>query len=82
MGSWLWVKKNPLQLFGRLGLFNPIEAHRIHRNLRRHLTFLDFLVRAAASHGRWRPREDQRQALFESAVAYWLSRPQSLTAVR
>lgn len=79
MGSWLWVKKNPLQLFGRLGLFNPIETHRIQRNLRRHLTFLDFLVHAAASHARWRPREDQRHALFESAVSYWMSRPQSLT---
>jgi hypothetical protein len=81
MGSWLWVKKNPLQLFGRLGLFNPIEVHRMHRNLRRHLTFLDFLVRAAASHERWRPREDQRQALFESAVAYWMHRPQSVTGI-
>jgi hypothetical protein len=82
MGSWLWVKKNPLQLFGRLGMFNPIEAHRIQRNLRRHLTFLDFLVRAAASHPRWRPRDDQRLALFESAVSYWMSRPRSLTAPR
>lgn len=82
MGSWLWVKKNPLQLFGRLGMFNPIETHRIQRNLRRHLTFLDFLVRAAASHERWRPREDQRKALFESAVSYWLSRPESVTAAR
>lgn len=82
MGSWLWVKKNPLQLFGRLGLFNPIETHRIQRNLRRHLTFLDFLVRAAASHARWRPREGERQALFASAVSYWMSRPDSLTAVR
>lgn len=82
MGSWLWVKKNPLQLFGRLGLFNPIEAHRMHRNLRRHLTFLDFLVRAAASRARWQPREDQRQALFDSAVAYWMARPPSLTDTR
>ena len=82
MGSWLWVRKNPLQLFGRLGLFNPVAAHRMHRNLRRHLTFLDFLVRAAASHRRWRPREDQRQALFDSAVSYWMSRPPSLTDAR
>ncbi len=82
MGSWLWVKKNPLQLFGRLGLFNPIETHRMHRSLRRHLTLLDFLVRAVASHSRWRPREDQRQALFDSAVSYWMSRPESVTAVR
>lgn len=79
MGSWLWIRKNPLQVFGRLGMFNPIQTHRMHRNLRRHLTFLDFLVRAAASHARWRPAEDQRQALFESAVAYWISRPASVT---
>jgi len=82
MGSWLWIKKNPRQLFGRLGPFNPIEPHRIRRILRQHMTFLDFLVRAAVSHRRWRPGEDQRQALFESAVAYWMSRPESVTAVR
>ncbi len=23
MGSWLWVKKNPRQLFSRHGIFNP-----------------------------------------------------------
>lgn len=81
MGSWLWIKKNPLQLFGRLGMFNPIEPHRIRRILRQHLTLFDFLVRAALSHQRWRPREEERASLFESAVAYWLSRPESVTAV-
>lgn len=80
MGSWLWVRKNPSQLFGRLGLFNPVEPHRVRRILRQHLTLLDFLVRAAVSHGRWRPTEDQRAALFESAVAYWMDRPLSVTA--
>jgi hypothetical protein len=79
MGSWLWVRKNPWQLFGRMGLFNPIEPHRMRRILRQHLVLLDFLVRAAQSHRRWRPTEDQRAALFESAVAYWMNRPQSLT---
>ncbi|MEP6790477.1 MAG: M14 family zinc carboxypeptidase, partial [Ramlibacter sp.] len=28
MGSWLWVKKNPRQLFSRHGIFNPLIAHR------------------------------------------------------
>lgn len=80
MGSWLWIRKNPAQLFGRLGLFNPIEPHRIRRILRQHLTLFDFLVRAALSHERWRPHADERAGLFESAVAYWLSRPASVTA--
>jgi hypothetical protein len=80
MGSWLWIRKNPLQIFGRLGMFNPIEPHRMRRILRQHLVFFDFLVRAAQSHRRWRPTEEQRAALFESAVSYWLARPASITA--
>lgn len=71
MGSWLWVKKSPVQLFSVLGMFNPVAPHRHQRILRTHLTFFDFLVRAAASHLRWRPAEDMRQALQESALAYW-----------
>jgi hypothetical protein len=79
LGSWLWIRKNPLQAFGRLGLFNPIEPHRLRRILRQHLTFLDFLVRAAVSHARWRPGEEQRASLFDAAVAYWMDRPASLS---
>lgn len=71
MGSWLWVKKSPAQIFNLLGMFNPVAPHRHQRTLRRHLTFFDFLVRAAASHHRWRPPEPLRQSLFESALAYW-----------
>lgn len=78
MGSWLWIRKNPLQAFGRLGIFNPIEPHRVRRILRQHQTFLDFLVRAALSHHRWRPRPDERPALFDAAVAYWMSASASL----
>lgn len=71
MGSWLWVKKNPGQLFSVMGMFNPIAPHRHQRALRRHLTLLEFLVRAAMSHQRWRPQAAARPALFESAAAYW-----------
>lgn len=71
MGSWLWVKKNPGQLFSLLGMFNPIAPHRHQRALRRHLTLLDFLARAALSHQRWRPPAAARPALFAAAVAYW-----------
>ncbi|MGH8540201.1 MAG: M14 family zinc carboxypeptidase [Stenotrophobium sp.] len=71
MGSWLWVKKSPEQAFNLLGMFNPVAPHRHQRTLRRHLTFFDFLIRAATSHARWRPQNAARQALFESATAYW-----------
>jgi hypothetical protein len=77
MGSWLWVKKSPKQIFDQLGMFNPVAPHRHQRTLRRHLTLFDFLIRAAISHRRWRPEEDARHALYESAVSYWY-RPKHL----
>jgi len=71
MGSWLWIKKNPRQLFSRNGIFNPLIGHRLQRVLRRHLSLLDFLVRAAASHERWMPPPHQRAARHASALTYW-----------
>jgi hypothetical protein len=71
MGSWLWVKKSPVQLFSMLGIFNPLVPHRHHRILRTHLTLFDFLLRAALSYRRWCPQAETRQALLESALAYW-----------
>ncbi|MBL7664030.1 MAG: DUF2817 domain-containing protein [Bacteriovoracaceae bacterium] len=53
IGSWIWVKKNPLQLFSILGLFNPIKEHRIRRQLRRHVFMLDFLQRAVRNYDAW-----------------------------
>ena len=47
MGSWLWIKKNPRQMFSLKGIFNPLIEHRQHRVLRRHLALLDFLSRTA-----------------------------------
>jgi hypothetical protein len=85
MGSWLWVKKSPAQIFSMLGMFNPVAPHRHQRILRTHLTFFDFMMRAAISHARWRPEEALRQSLFEAAEAYWyrskelLMYPQPLT---
>lgn len=71
MGSWLWVKKNPRQLFSRHGIFNPLMAHRQQRVLRRHLGLLDFMTRAAASHARWLPAEEDRALHQRQAVARW-----------
>ena len=71
MGSWLWVKKNPRQLFNRAGIFNPTAAHRLQRVLRRHLVWFDFLMRAANSHGRWMPEGLARKAHRRRALAQW-----------
>jgi hypothetical protein len=71
MGSWLWVKKNPRQLFLRDGIFNPLIEHRERRVLRRHLPLLDFLVRAAASHAHWLPAGEERERHRRLALARW-----------
>ncbi len=71
MGSWLWVKKNPRQLFSRHGIFNPLISHRQQRVLRRHHLLLDFFARAAAGHVRWLPPAAQRAALHAHALQRW-----------
>ena len=75
MGSWLWVKKNPRQLFSRQGIFNPSVEHRLHRVLRGHTVWLDFLMRAACSYDNWLVKGPTRNRLQERAVARWYSRP-------
>lgn len=71
MGSWLWVRKNPRQLFSRAGIFNPLVAHREQRVLRRHLPLLDFMLRATASHAQWQPAAAEREAHRRSAMHRW-----------
>ena len=71
MGSWLWIKKNPRQLFSRKGIFNPLIDHRQQRVLRRHLSLLDFLTRAACSHAHWTPGADTRDQRRAEALAHW-----------
>ena len=74
MGSWLWIKKNPRQLFSRHGIFNPLIEHRQQRVLRRHLGWLDFIARAALSHQRWRPQGEAREQAREAALDRWYRR--------
>ena len=74
MGSWLWVKKNPRQLFSRHGMFNPLIGHRQHRVMRRHIALLDFFTRAASSYSRWLPKADERESHREQALARWYRR--------
>lgn len=74
MGSWLWVKKNPRQVFSRAGLFNPLIEHRQQRVLRRHVGLLEFFVRAALNHARWSPPPDERESRRGAALARWYGR--------
>ena len=71
MGSWLWVKKNPRQLFSRHGIFNPLIEHRQQRVLRQHIGLLDFVTLAACSHTRWLPTGVDREAHRAQALADW-----------
>lgn len=67
MGSWLWVRKNPLQVFSSLGLFNPVKPHRLKRILRRHQTFFDFLLRSLLRADLWahtNPQDQERDRLL------------------
>lgn len=75
MGSWLWVRKNPLQLFSSLGPFNPIKPHRHKRILRRHTTLFDFLIRATLSNKGWsKLGPEQKNKFFERALEKWYGR--------
>ncbi|MGZ3690520.1 MAG: DUF2817 domain-containing protein [Pseudobdellovibrio sp.] len=68
MGSWLWVKKNPWQIFTKDGLFNPIKQHRLNRTFRRHRPLFDFLLHALYSHQKWTSQElTQTSYITESA---------------
>jgi len=71
MGSWLWVKKNPRQLFSRHGIFNPLIEHRQQRVLRQHQMLLDFLSRAACGYARWLPSVQSRAAQHALALQEW-----------
>lgn len=74
MGSWLWIKKNPRQLFTAMGIFNPMIPHRLQRTLRRHLALLDCLTRLAASYENWVDRYTMVTEQFEKkAKEFWFS---------
>lgn len=74
MGSWLWLKKNPVQLFSAMGLFHPMNLHRHKRILRRHITLLEFLHRAVVSPGPWAfPGGQERKEIQKEALDFWFS---------
>ena len=75
LGSWLWLKKNPRQVFSSLGPFNPVQPHRLQRILRRHITLFDFLHRAVACPNAWTDlSEESRRQLESAAKALWYER--------
>jgi len=57
LGSWNWVRKNPRQLLFSEGVFNPIVPHRLARTQRRHLTLIDFFLRAVHNPDAWTSRD-------------------------
>ncbi len=72
MGSWLWVRKNPWQLFSLLGPFNPVLPHRLKRILRRHNTLFEFLLRSTVSEHSWADMNDEQRAKYEArALELW-----------
>lgn len=74
MGSWLWLKKNPRQIFDVFGAYHPVKEHRIKRVLRQHMPLLDFLVRVIAYHKNWWPEENRvREHLWHEAINLWYS---------
>lgn len=62
MGSWNWVRKNPLQIFSKHGAFNPIKEHRLKRTYRRHHLLFDFFLRALYSNDIWAHLDENQKS--------------------
>lgn len=72
MGSWMWLRKNPLQIFKRYGVFHPIQPHRHQRILRRHLTLFDFIHRSLLSASDWMDQNQEvRERNHRLAMELW-----------
>lgn len=75
LGSWLWIKKNPRQLFSLLGIFNPLLPHRTQRILRRHILLLDYLLRASAQPDAWASVEEKKhKEIIRLATNRWYAK--------
>jgi hypothetical protein len=75
LGSWIWIKKNPLQLFSRQGLFHPLKPHRHRRILRRHWTLFDFMIRMTHNHEKWTKLTSiKRDQAHSEAMKFWYKR--------
>lgn len=75
MGSWAWIKKNPLQILNPIGIFNPVLPHRRARMMRRHKNLFEFLRRAVLSHSSWVGLEQSEKELhLQLAMNRWYSK--------
>lgn len=72
MGSWIWLRKSPMHLFLRHGLFHPLLPHRQQRVLRRHLILFDFLYRSLLYPQKWANLSaEQRHNSEQQALELW-----------
>ncbi|MGR8934876.1 MAG: M14 family zinc carboxypeptidase [Gammaproteobacteria bacterium] len=72
MGSWLWLRKSPMHLFLRHGLFHPLLPHRLQRVMRRHLTLFDFLYRSLLYPEQWAKLRDGQKIFYgRQALELW-----------
>lgn len=72
MGSWLWLRKSPLHLFSRHGLFHPLLPHRQQRIFRRHFMLFDFLHRCLLYPEQWaRLTLVQKNSNHQKAIGLW-----------
>jgi hypothetical protein len=72
MGSWLWLRKSPMHLFSRHGLFHPLLPHRQQRIFRRHFMLFDFLHRTLLYPEKWTQLNPQQKLDYEKkALGLW-----------
>lgn len=72
MGSWMWLRKNPWQIFSAEGVFNPTISHRQTRTLRRHLSLFELMQRLARHPEYWLPRTEEETRHHNSrALELW-----------
>ncbi len=69
MGSWLWLRKSPLHLFSRHGLFHPLLPHRQQRIFRRHFLLFDFLHRSLLYPEPWTQLEPQQKINYQQRAS-------------
>lgn len=70
MGSWAWIKKNPLQIFNSLGFFHPIKNHRIKKVINNHNILFNFLIDIVMNYSNW--YENSHLPLYrKKAMAKW-----------
>ncbi|KLN65740.1 DUF2817 domain-containing protein [Vibrio sp. VPAP30] len=71
LGSWLWVKKNPIQVLKFSQLFHPIKPHRIQRVQRRHSTLLSYLIQVLDNDLLTNMSQSDKEKYREKAKKLW-----------